>query len=112
MEKSQLIIQLEATKEMNQELQRQLRESSCTASSDVQNGKRSLSMDGLGERNDIVTKEKALGSSEDDLLEVPRMRRRILQAENELKRTKTKLLGSQTTLKVISIGKCDYNAVY
>ncbi len=99
MEKSQQAVQLEALKEMNHELQEQLKESTHTIrlNSEGQDRKWSPSVDGTSANSgdDITGK-----CSEDDVMEVPRMRRRILQAENELKRTRTKLLSSQSTLKV------------
>ena len=47
--------------------------------------------------------------AKNDIMEVPRMKRRLAQTENELKRTRTKLLNSQATLKVVDA--CSHNGM-
>ena len=93
-EKIQLTVQLEALKEVNFELKEQLGEIPVLPG----DGRDKKQSPGVDETNNGDTAKDQV--SEDDQLELPRMRRRILQAENELKRTRTKLLNSQSTLKV------------
>ena len=40
-----------------------------------------------------------------DAMEIPRMKRKMQQLENELRRTKTKLLSAQKTMQVNKINK-------
>ena len=66
------------------------------------NGKQdSLDEDHALENSDDPLRRKSLEELQEksDAMEIPRMKRRLAQTENELKRTRTKLLSAQSTLK-------------
>lgn len=100
-EKVQLALQLEGTREANRELIKQMED--IAAQTHRENGKKGFDQDSATE---FISDEPRRKSSEglEDAMEVPRLRRRLAQTENELKRTRVKLLSAQSTLKV-SLGK-------
>lgn len=95
-EKAQLTGQVEVLQETNAELHKRLEEASLRSRCDsVEEGAPQEANGGDIEQ----VKGKSWGV-QSDLMEVPRMKRKILQMENELKRTRSKLLNTQSTLKV------------
>lgn len=100
MEKAQITRRLESVREANNELRKQIEE--FTSQSDIicGNKKRSPEDKCHTESPKKKPEDHVQDQEENDVMEVPRMRRRLAQSENELRRTRTKLLGSQSTLKV------------
>ena len=96
-EKMQLVMQLESAREMNKELMGDEATASCSHNSVEENERRSCDED-VAESSHGPQQSKTEGTV--DAMEVPRIKRRLAQMENELKRTRTKLLSSQSTLKV------------
>lgn len=94
MDRMKLMLQVEGLKKTNRELHQQIEETdnNYEKMDDLQNS------DQEGESITGETQEPA--GSRIDEMEIPRMKRRLLQADNELKRTRSKLLSSQSTLKV------------
>ena len=109
-EKQQLVLQLKATTEANRELQKYNEEcdheysESDQESSKHENGKKH---DDENRTNGEASLISVL-DGKDDVLELHRIKKRLAQVENELKRTRTKLLSAQATMKVsqISQGFC------
>lgn len=104
MEKIQLAIQLEGAREEHRELMKQTEDiKSQTPTHGEEYGKQhSFDEDHTMESSDGSLRRKSIEELEvrSDAMEIPRMRRRLAQTENELKRTRTKLLSAQSTLKV------------
>lgn len=97
-EKTQLKVQLEALMETNKELHKQIEEFAFQSN----NIERLVSTHESHTDDDTCAiRGGPLDIDRADHMEIPRMQRRILQLENELKRTRTRLLTSQSTLKVI-----------
>lgn len=110
MEKLQLVMQLENVRRENKELVKQI-ESVQSHTLVYENGKQdSLDEDRALESSNDPLGGKSLEELEEksDAMEIPRLRRRLAQTENELKRTRTKLLSAQSTLKA-SFGTKDTN---
>lgn len=101
MEKIQLSMQLEGARETSRELLKQI-EDIAQGDTEGSTGMKSLDEDGAVESNDEPRRRSTVEEMEgkSDAMEIPRMRRRLAQTENELKRTRTKLLSAQSTLKV------------
>lgn len=108
-EKSKLVDDLATLQDTNKDLQKQMEEFTLPLEypmkdSEVQSttpeaDARHSSLTSPQDKSWDVDSGVSVGSL-NDLMEVPRMRRRLVQMENELKRTRTKLLNSQSTLKV------------
>ena len=96
MEKAQIAIRLESVREANNELRKQIEE--FTSQPEINCGGKQRSSE--DECHTESPRKKPEDQEESDVMEIPRMRRRLAQSENELKRTRTKLLSSQSTLKV------------
>ncbi len=93
-ERKKQVLQLESLRETNNELQKQIEDTSYCSLEEKR-----------GEDEDAsVSVKKSTGveldTQSDDAMELPRIRRRLAQMENELKRTRTKLLNTQSTMKV------------
>ena len=102
-EKAQLSGQVDVLQETNTELHKQLEEFSFQSTcheEDREEGRGQEAHNGTGKQWGVGNADI---SRSNDLMEVPRMRRRLVQMENELKRTRSKLLNSQSTLKVSSV---------
>lgn len=100
LEKVQLAMQLESTRETNRELVKQIDDIAAHTHRE-ENGRKGLDQEGAAE---FINKEEPRRKSSNELedaMEIPRMRRRLAQTENELKRTRVKLLSAQSTLKVM-----------
>lgn len=100
-ERAQLTGQLDILQETNTELHKQIEEFTLQSRCHVDECS-SQESNGDNVKDVSIIRDKAWGgeTSLNDLMEVPRMRRRLVQMENELKRTRSKLLNSQSTLKV------------
>lgn len=98
MEKTQIAIRLDSVREANNELRKQIEE--FTSLPDINCGGKKRSSEDECHTESPRKRLEDQDQEENDVMEIPRMRRRLAQTENELKRTRTKLLGSHSTLKV------------
>lgn len=97
-ENERLKLQLEDTRLQNELLSTHQPDSMLEENGDCHTG-----VDVCDGRIGTEEKEKMLSQSGDcatDAMELPRLKRRLQQMENEVRRTKTKLLNIQATMKV------------
>ena len=102
-EKKKLLLQLEAEREINNELRKNFEETACQLDRTYKENPESLHDDKEGRVEDInegANNSPSHMDTKTDIMEIPRMKRRLAQMENELKRTRSKLLSAQSTLKV------------
>lgn len=104
MEKIQLAIQLEGAREEHKELMKQIDDMNSQTRTHGEETRKQCSCDDdcTMESSSEPLRRKSIAELEgkSDAMEIPRMKRRLAQTENELKRTRTKLLSAQSTLKV------------
>lgn len=98
-ENKQLVLELKFLRESKKELQRQIEEDRIKHQLDKSGEEvdEENSSDQQVPSTPSASKDQV---STQDVMELPRMKRRLAQMENKLKRTRTKLLSAQSTLKV------------